>query len=106
MLIFKIFKIRKSIKEIEESPSQFASSEVRDTLWGLILAPIIIIIIGVIIFFILGYTNLFGFHFGFFKFLFWLSLIVGLIIFSLSRTIINALGKKTMIHTKSILKEK
>jgi len=104
MIIFKIFHIKKLVKEARENPSGLAGDEVSDVLWGIVLVPLIIAIIGIILFFIIGYTNLFGFQFGFFKFLFWLSLIVSFIIFSIIRRIVKSVSKSTVIHTKSVLK--
>ncbi len=104
MIIFRVFQIRKYIREAKENPSALAGNEVGDTLWGIVLVPLVIGIIGIILFFIIGYTNLFGFHLGFFKFLFWLSLIIGLIVFSVIRSLIKSVSRSTTIHTKSIIK--
>lgn len=104
MILFKILHIKKLVKEARENPSALAGNEVGDALWGIVLIPLIIGIIGIILFFIMGYTSLFGFQFGFFKFLFWLSLIIGFIIFSIIRRLVKSVSKSTIIHTKSVLK--
>lgn len=104
MIIFEIFHIKKILKGAQENPSALAGNEVGDILWGIILIPLIIGIIGIILFFILGYTNWFGFHFGFFKFLFWVSLVVGFIIFSIIKSTVASVSRSTTIHTKSVMK--
>ncbi len=104
MILFKIFHIKKLVKEARENPSNLAGSEVSDVLWGIVLIPIIIATIGIIIFFIIGYTHWFGFQLGFFKFLFWLSLIVSLSIFSVVRKMVKSVSKSATIHTKSVIK--
>ena len=103
-MIFQIFHIKRIINDAKENPSGLAGNEAKDVLWGIVLIPLIIAILGIILFFIIGYTHLLGFQFGFFKFLFWLSLIVGYIIFSVIRRIIKSVSKSTTIHTKSVLK--
>jgi hypothetical protein len=104
MIIFKIFHIKRIIQEARENPSKLAGNEVGDILWDIVLIPIIIGIAGILLFFIVGYTNWFGFHLGIFKFLFWLSLIVGVVIFSVIRQIVKSISKTTTIHTKSVIK--
>lgn len=104
MILFEIFHINKIVKGIKENPGKLAGEEISDVLWGIVIIPLIIGGLGIILFFILGYTNLFGFHFWFFKFLFWMSLIIGIIIFSIIRKIFQSVSKKTMIHTESVIK--
>lgn len=104
-MIFQIFRIKKVIKEARENPSKFAGSELGDLLWGIVTIPIIIGVLGIILFFIIGYTHWFGFQFGFFKFLFWVALFVSLFIFFVIRKIIKSLRGQAVIHTKSIVKK-
>jgi heme exporter protein D len=104
MILFKVFHIRKILKGVHENPSKLAGEEAGDALWDIVLIPLIILVGGIILFFILGYTNVFRFHLGFFKFLFWLSLIVSILIFSIIRRIIKSVSKTTTIHTENILK--
>ncbi len=104
MILFKIFHIKKILKEARQNPSRLAGDEVKDALWGIVMIPLVIGILGVTLFFILGYTHLLGFQWGFFKFLFWLSLIVSYIIFSIVRRIVRTVSGQASIRTKSVLK--
>lgn len=104
MIIFKIFHIKNLIKEARANPGAVAGSEVRDVLWGIVLIPIVIATLGIILFFLIGYTHIFGFQLGFFKFLFWLSLIVSFVIFSVIRRIVKSVGRSATIHTKNVVK--
>ncbi len=100
---FKILKIRKLVKDFKDSPSALAGGSAREVLWGILILPIVICLLGIILFFMIGYTNILGFQWGFFKFLFWVSLFVGLAIFSLIKRIIKSLGKGVSVATKKVI---
>ncbi len=100
---FKILKIRKTIKEARENPSALAGEEIRGVLWGLFVIPIIIGALVVVLFFLIGYTDVLGFTWGFFKILFWISLFVSLAIFSVVKKIIKAVGKGATVATKKVV---
>ncbi|MES2930215.1 MAG: hypothetical protein V4665_00305 [Patescibacteria group bacterium] len=103
MMIFKFFHVKKMLNEARKNPSAFAGSEVHGTLWAIFLIPLVIIIGAIVLFFILGYTDLFGFHHGIFKFLFWLTLAVSTMLFLILRRIIRAISRVTARQTKNIL---
>lgn len=103
MNIFKILKIKKSIKDAQNDPNAFAKDQVRGILWGLVILPLLISTIVVILFFIIGYTELFGFQVGFFKFLFWISFAFILLIFSLIRRITRHVSKITFNQNRKII---
>ncbi|MCC7436346.1 hypothetical protein IT402_00500 [Candidatus Nomurabacteria bacterium] len=100
---FKLLQIRKNINEARENPSVFAGEQAKGFLWGLFLLPVIVCFLVVGIFFIIGYTELFGFQAGFFKFLFWVSLVVSFIVLSLLRMIVRTISKNTSNQTKKVI---
>ncbi len=94
-MLFKIFKIRKMVKEVSEDPGNLAKEEIGDFLKGMVLLPFVIAILGIILFFLAGYTDVFGKEIGFFKFLFWLALSVSFGIFFIVRMFIRILSRAT-----------
>lgn len=100
---FKILQIRKNIKDARENPSIFAGGQVKDFLWGVFVLPIIVCILILGIFFVIGFTDLFGFQIGFFKFLFWVALFMSFIFFSVIRRIIGSISKTTTKQTTKII---
>ena len=100
---FKIFKIRKLVKDARENPSALAGEQVREVLWGIFIIPIIVCFLVVALFFFIGYTDILGFQIGFFKFLFWVSLVVGFTIFSVIRKIIKSVGRGASIGAKKVI---
>lgn len=100
---FKILHIRKMVKEARTNPSGLAGEQVREVLWGIVMVPLVISIIIVALFYIAGYTDLFGFQLGFFKFLFWVAGIVGFVIFSTLRKIIRSIGRGASQGTKRVI---
>ncbi len=100
---FKILHFRKMVNEARSNPSGLAGEQVREVLWGIVMIPLVIAILIVGVFFIIGYTDILGFQFGFFKFLFWVALIVGATIFSLIRKIIFSIGRGASRGTKRVI---
>lgn len=100
---FKILHIRKMVNDARSNPSGLAGEQVREVLWGIVMIPLVISIIIVALFYIVGYTDLFGFQLGFFKFLFWVAGIVGFIIFSTLRKIIRSIGRGASTGTKKVI---
>jgi uncharacterized Tic20 family protein len=100
---FKILHFRKMFKEARSNPSGLAGEQVREILWGIVTIPLVLAVIIVALFFIIGYTDLFGFQFGFFKLLFWIALVVGFTIFSLIRKIIFSIGRGASRGTKRVI---
>lgn len=100
---FKFLRFRKMIKEARSNPSGMAGEQVREVLWGIVMIPLVIAFVIVGLFFIIGYTDVFGFQLGFFKILFWVSLIVGTTIFSLIRKIIFSIGRGASRGAKRVI---
>jgi uncharacterized Tic20 family protein len=100
---FKILQIRKNIKEARSNPGQFAGEQAGELLWGILVIPIIIVALVLGLFFIVGYTDVFGFQLGFFKFLFWVALIVSFSVFSILRRIIKVASKITTKQTRRVV---
>ncbi len=100
---FKILHFRKMVNEARSNPSGLAGEQVREVLWGIVMIPLVLAFIIVGLFFIIGYTDVFGFQLGFFKFLFWVALIVGVSVFSLIRKIIFSIGRGASRGAKKVL---
>jgi uncharacterized Tic20 family protein len=100
---FQILQIRKNIKDARANPSGFAGEQTKEILWGIMIIPIIICALVIILFFVIGYTDVLGFQLGFFKFLFWVALIVSFSIFSLLRRIIRATSRTVTSGSKRVI---
>ena len=100
---FKILQIRKMVKEARENPSKLAGEQVREALWGLLIVPIVVGVLVLGLFFIMGYTHLFGFTLGIFRFLFWLGLVPTLVSFLMFRKLIVSASKITVTQTKKVV---
>lgn len=100
---FKILQIRKNIKDARQNPSKFAGEQTKEVLWAVMIVPIVISLIGLILFFIMGYTELFGSQLGFFKFLFWLGFIVSFVFFLIIRRIISSVSSVSTSTTKRVI---
>lgn len=100
---FKLLHIRKMVRDVRGNPSGLAGEQVREVLWGIVMIPLVISIVIVAIFYIIGYTDLFGFQVGFFKVLFWVATIVGFIIFSTLRRLIRGIGRGASTGTKKVI---
>ncbi len=109
-MIFKIFQIRNTIKEVRANPGEFAGQGAGGLFMGLFIMPLVygVLILGG--FFVLGYTTFLGGPYGFFKFLFILS-IVGIVgfsfvlykIFSLIKRSTRILVDKTIIVESKVV---
>lgn len=100
---FKILQIRKNIRDARANPSGFAGEQAGEVLWGILMIPIIICALVVGVFFVIGYTDVLGFQLGFFKFLFWVALIVSFTIFSLLRRLIRAASRTVSSGSKRVI---
>lgn len=73
-MIFRVLKIKNMVRDARENPGNFASSQVGDLFMGMFIMPIIsaVLLLGGL--FILGFTELLGGPYSFFRFFFWLSI--------------------------------
>ena len=110
-MIFKVFKIRKMIREAKENPGKFTAGEIRDFLLGSLIVPFILIIALLAVFFILGFTSLFFIGpFLFFKIIFFVSFLIFIpilfLLFAfwhiLRRIISNSVNKSIKVTSKNI----
>jgi hypothetical protein len=76
-MLFKIFTIRKMMRDAKENPGQFAGGEIQDLLVGMFIVPILIGILLLALFFILGFTSVLGGPFMIGRIFFYLFLIGG-----------------------------
>ncbi len=100
---FKLLQIRKNIKEARTNPGNFAGGQATELLWGILIIPIVIVVVVLGLFFIIGYTDVFGFQLGFFKFLFWVALIVSVTIFSVLRKVIKVASRIATKGTRRVV---
>ncbi len=75
-MIFQLFNIRSTIKEIKANPGNFASSQAGDVIIGVLVIPLVIIILGLGLLFAIAFTKVFGGPYLFFKIIFFISLII------------------------------
>ncbi len=73
-MIFRVLKIKNMVRDARENPGNFAGSQVGDLFMGIFIMPIIsaILLLGGL--FILGFTEILGGPYSFFRFFFWLSI--------------------------------
>jgi len=111
MIILKIFRLKKQIKNIKDginNPSDFASKNIINILTTYIIIAVIIDLIILTILFLLGYTNIIIKPIGLARFLFWLDLFltipVGIfIIFILSKIkIVSKVLKENIVKREPI----
>lgn len=74
-MIFKILQVRNIVREAQADPGKFAGEGVRGVFTGMFIMPTIFILVLVAGLFVLGFTDLLGGPYGFFKFLFWFAAI-------------------------------
>jgi hypothetical protein len=77
-MFFKILFIGRTINEIKSNPGKFAGGEVRGIIWGILIVPLIIILLGLTFLFFLAYTKFLGGPYLFFKIVFVIGIIVSL----------------------------
>ncbi len=104
-MIFKILKIRNSIKEARENPGKFGAGELVGLVKGVLVIPALIVLGVLVVLFIFGFTHVFGLPSGLARFFFIIFLIptvfAGLLINRLlksfkarSATFVNSTVKK------------
>ncbi len=93
------------LQDIRKDPGKFGAEEVRDMLIGMILVPMVVIGLGLILFFILGYTEIFGRAIGFFKVLFWIGIIVSASLLLIVRKLIMWIMRITKQTTNTVIHE-
>lgn len=94
-MIFQIFRIRNTIKDVREDPGRFAGSELRDVLIGIIILPMLISLGGLTLLFSLGYLHFLGGPYIIARIIFWIGVIVSVSIGYGIYKLIKALRKKT-----------
>lgn len=96
-MIFKIFQIKKDIKEASQNPASFGLGKGGEFLLGLIIIPIIIYIAVVVLLFLSGYTETFGIESILARVVFWVLFIPGALsalLFFKIRNFLKKLSKK------------
>jgi len=94
-MIFQIFKIRNTIKDVKNNPSKFAGDELGNLFMSIFIMPIISGVTLLIGLFILGYTHFLGGPYGFFRFLFVVSIIGVFCFFYMLKKVYNLIKQTT-----------
>lgn len=84
-MLFRLFRIRKNVKDIRNDAGGFAGDQVVDVVTGILAIPLLLSVGALVLFFILGYTALLGGPFGFFKILFVVGASVSFLLFLVVR---------------------
>ncbi len=110
-MLFKILHIRNSIKEARANPGNFASGQARDVIFGIVIIPAIIVVLGLVFLFMLGFTSFLGGPYILFKIIFFIGLIVsyilGLVIYKITSVFRNTTKRvvnKTVEEVRNINK--
>jgi len=77
-MLFQILHIRSMAKDIKENPGKFAGGQASELAIGLLIIPIIIIVLGLALFFILAFTSLLGGPYLLFKILFFIAFFISI----------------------------
>lgn len=77
-MLFQILHIRNTVKELKDDPGKFAGGQAGELLMGIVILPLIIVILGLALMFILGFTHLLGGPYLLFKIVFFLGLFVSI----------------------------
>ncbi len=93
MIIFKVFKLRKLYKDFKANPTQATANEVTDMAKELAVLPFVIFGLFLVLFFILGFTNLVLGSVLVFKILFVLGVVVFVPCFIIVRFILGQIFK-------------
>jgi len=109
-MIFRVLKVHKLAKEAKDNPGQFAGEEIGGMLKGLFIMPFIAALLLLALLFVFGFTTWLGGPFGFFKFLFFFSLIgVGTFFFTLRKAYMamkratrNTVNKTIKVESKVV----
>lgn len=88
-MIFKVLRLRKTVREVREDTGGFVADEVGGVLTGLMLIPVIIVCCALALFFILGFTTLLGGPMGFFKVLFIIGICMTILVFAVVYPIVR-----------------
>lgn len=109
-MIFRVLKIKNMVRDAKENPGNFASGEIGDLFMGLFIMPIIsaVLLLGGL--FILGFTEVLGGPYSFFRFFFWLAIFCIFFFFYLLRkmyklvksTTKNAVDQTIKVESKVI----
>jgi hypothetical protein len=83
------------VKEAKENPGNFAGSQARDAILGIVILPLIIVILGLAFLFALAFTKFLGGPYIFFKIIFFIGLVSSFVIGSIIYKITSALRSTT-----------
>lgn len=97
--LFKIIQLMNKLRKGTNDPRGFAREETNDAILGVFIVPFIMNILFSALFFIVGYTNLFGFSWWIGKLLFVFSLFGIMTLFFLFKTVRKMAGR-AMVKAK------
>jgi hypothetical protein len=94
-MIFKMFRMRKTVREIRSDTGGFVADEAVGLVKGLLLIPVVIVLVGLALFFVLGFTTVLGGPLGLFKVLFIIGACVSVLVFAVIYPIIRFVRRST-----------
>ena len=103
-MLFKLLRIRKTVKEVRADAGGFVGEEVAGLLKGLLIIPVVLVLLALGLFFVLGFTTHLGGPMGFFKVLFVIGAFVTTTTFLVIYPIIRFVRRSTARVVKSGIK--
>lgn len=101
-MLFQILHIRNTVKELKEDPGKFAGGQAGEVMTGIVIIPIIIVILGLTLLFILGFTHLLGGPYSLFRIVFFIGLFIsiglGFVLYTLT-SVVRRVTKRVVNKT-------
>jgi membrane protein implicated in regulation of membrane protease activity len=104
-MIFKILKIRKSIREARENPGKFGAGELMDLVKGVLVVPALVVLGVLVILFIFGFTHIIGAPSGLARFFFVLFLIPTVIVSIFINRLLNSFKNRSAQFVNTTVKK-
>jgi uncharacterized membrane protein (DUF373 family) len=92
------------VRDANRDPGHLAAGMVGDVFVGMFLLPVVLTVVFLGLFFVLGYTHLLGGPFGFFRFLFVVSIIGGFLFFFILYKLYRVIKNTTKHSVNSSIK--
>ena len=103
-MIFQILEIKNMASDAKENPGKFAGGQVGSIFLDMLITPALVALLSLVGFFILGYTSWLGGPYGFFQFLFVISIMALVCLFYFLRKIYLLIKSVTKIVVESTIK--
>ena len=94
-MIFRAFKLYRDTKQGTADPTGFAAEQVKETVLGIVLIPVIIFVAILILLGLLGFTNIIVHASGVARAFFWIFFVMG-IVFGIPAFVVGRLFSKLL----------